>query len=339
MKLLVEPNKEYAIKIPYDWGYVTDVYDNRVTNLHSFESRKNKIGCFQISCIEKSKGAIPQLIAKYNLINQSEGKPNLNFATAELKIDQTIAFLWMALVNDQLIKVQYICSVQTDEVEYHSELKRVRDVIETIIYIPKKEREKFFAHYHFDRFMTSIAASLDLQNRAMANESYIELIILIASQIDSQLRSLVILQKQIIYKTDELDIKLIFQNKNDRPIMEKKIYDLALKEKLITQILYDQLYSLYNERNKVVHRFIISEIKTLHIKQLAYEYANIRDQIDELVNKLEMQQFKFNIGLYKGDKSPGDSMSEKALKNLIERIKDKHSDIRINEGITMGNNM
>jgi len=337
MKLFVEPNKEYALKIPYDWGYVTDIYDNKPTNLHSFESRENKIGCFQISCNERNKGSIPQLIQNYNLKNQSDGKPNLNFAETKITVEKTNAFLWMALVNNKFIKVQYICGIQPNESKFKSEFSRIQDVIETIIYIPEKQRDKFFAHYHFDRFMTSIAACLDLQNRAIESESYIELIILIASQIDSQLRSLVILQNQLINKTDELDIKLIFQSSTDKPIMERKIYDLAFKEKLISDTLYNQLYNLYNERNKVVHRFIISEIKTFHIKKLAFEYANIRDKIDELVKRLEMHQYKSNIGLYKGDKEPGTSMSEKALYNLVERIKDKHSDHNINEGITMGN--
>lgn len=337
MKLYVEPKGRFAIKIPYDWFYVTDVYSEKIGNLQSFEKRPNKIGCFQISCNAKNKGIIPKLISTHNITNQNQGQTNLEFKSVFIEAGEMSVHMWLAMVNDEFIKIQYVFNRTIEKDEFKKEMERVQKVINSVIYIPENKRDEFKGHYHFDRFMTSLGACIDLQNRAAENESFIELIILIASQIDAQLRVSIILNSQLIGKNNTINLKLIYQSESDKPIMEKKIYDLALKNRILDKKQHQILYELYNERNKVVHRYIISELKTVHIRELVVKYIDIRDQIDGLLNKLEMRQFNEQIGLYKGEKSPCESMSDIALENLVERIKDKHANKIINKGITMGN--
>jgi hypothetical protein len=78
-------------------------------------------------------------------------------------------------------------------------------------------------------------------NRAYENNSLIELVVLLANQIDAILRSCLILKKQLDENSEEIDVSLIHQKELDKPIMEKKIYEMALNQNIINQDTYDNL--------------------------------------------------------------------------------------------------
>src|SRR5690606_3735496 len=120
--------------------------------------------------------------------------------------------------------------------------------------------------------MSSLAASFDLLNIAYKNSSEIEIIIILANQIDAYLRLAIVMKKQLISNTNEIDIRLLYQDENDKPIFERHIYKLAKELVIINQDIFDRLEYLYSDRNRMVHRYIISDLKTRDIGELSIEY-------------------------------------------------------------------
>src|SRR3989337_245004 len=98
--------------------------------------------------------------------------------------------------------------------------------------------------------------------------------------------------------------------------MEKEIYKRAVKTKIINQELYDELFELYNERNKVVHRYIITDFRTEDILEIAMKYEKSDVKISSILNALEKKQFDLGIGLYAGGIEPGKEMNETFLERL-----------------------
>ena len=98
--------------------------------------------------------------------------------------------------------------------------------------------------------MASIATTIQLRNNSIKHKSFIEFIALSANHIDALLRLSIIYNDQIVNNNKEIDTTLLFQNESDKPIMEKDIYKKALEKNIITQEIYDKLFTLYGERNK-----------------------------------------------------------------------------------------
>lgn len=57
---------------------------------------------------------------------------------------------------------------------------------------------------------------------------------------------------------------------------------------MITDDLYNNgLYELYEDRNRVTHRFSISEITLAEVERIAYDYYFLREEIKIIVDNLE----------------------------------------------------
>jgi hypothetical protein len=55
--------------------------------------------------------------------------------------------------------------------------------------------------------------------------------------------------------------------------------------------------SLYEDRNRVIHRFIISEITIADVQIISHRYYGIRERIKLIVDDLESDQIRLNIGM------------------------------------------
>jgi hypothetical protein len=64
------------------------------------------------------------------------------------------------------------------------------------------------------------------------------------------------------------------------------------------------LISLYNTRNKVIHRYVISDLRSNDIAQLVYLYSQINYKLADYLSSLEKRQYKEQIDIYKGDMNP-----------------------------------
>ena len=179
--------------------------------------------------------------------------------------------------------------------------------------------------------MASIATTIQLRNNSIRHKSFIEFIALSANHIDALLRLSIIYNDQIVNNNKEIDMALLFQKEDDKPVMEKDIYKKALEKNIITQILYDELVLFYNERNKVIHRYIITDISTEDLLGIAIEYDKIDHKIDDLVNNLEKKQFELKVGIFGTDLPPNGRLKGVELKKLQYQIRDKHGKIKMSK--------
>ena len=167
--------------------------------------------------------------------------------------------------------------------------------------------------------MNGFAATAQLLQRAGKNGFFIEYTCLSASIIDGLLRIGLILKHQLETKTDDILDSLLYQSDEDKIISERKIYKLALKEEIISQELFDQLEILYKERNRVVHRYIISDISTKEVLNIGIQYEQIRYSVSAAVRKLEDEQIETGIGMTKA----GENTAKEEMENLLNEMSAK----------------
>ncbi|MBI5634798.1 MAG: DUF86 domain-containing protein [Nitrospirae bacterium] len=111
-------------------------------------------------------------------------------------------------------------------------------------------------------FMRGFAAATVLLNRAGERGSFIEAICLTSNIIDAQLRIGIILQHQIETKSRDIPIEYLFQEEQGKKFSERDIFKIAKSKKVINDDIYQKLSDIYDERNRVIHRYIITDITT-----------------------------------------------------------------------------
>ncbi|MFY7727941.1 MAG: hypothetical protein ACOVRN_00340 [Flavobacterium sp.] len=335
MKKFIDPKGNYIIFIPSEWSYKNAFYEAKDSDPNSFELYENSVGCFQISCNHVGIGKIPDLILTHKLESQEFGKNNLHFKEISIPGDNFDCYIWMAVVGENFVMCKYISDNNSSSNEkIKEEINKAKTSINSLLFIEDKYKNQVLADERFNKFMISLGASIDLKNRAYANNSPIELVILLANQIDALLRLVLILHKQLKLSTEDIDISLIFQSETDKPIMEKKVYDMALKEAIISSNLHNELYSLYNQRNKVVHRYIITDLLTRDVMKLAIDYGLMEEKIGSIVKQYEQEQFKNKIGIYGSKTPPNEPLDDLRKAIIIGNLKEKHAHKDFNNGIT-----
>jgi hypothetical protein len=169
--------------------------------------------------------------------------------------------------------------------------------------------------------MSAIATTMELKSKAIERDSHIEYIVFSANHIDALLRLSIILTNQLKDKNEDIDLSLLFQAETDKPIMERTIYKNCLDSNIISLSLFNELERLYKERNKVIHRFIITDIRSEDVFKLALEYENLYDKIDDLILDLEKKQIEQNVGVW--GKNPSVGLSDEHRELLKTKIRDK----------------
>jgi hypothetical protein len=94
---------------------------------------------------------------------------------------------------------------------------------------------------------------------------------------------------------------------------------------------------LYDVRNKSIHRFIISDLRTDDIIQLVWSYSQLTRYIGKALKGIEQEQFLTQIGIFKGDQPPDSPVDSEMFDELISSIKDKHGNRRMNNDISFKN--
>ena len=166
-------------------------------------------------------------------------------------------------------------------------------------------------------FMNGLVTATQLLQRAGENGFFVEYICLATAVIDASLRIGLILKHQIKTKTGEIIESLLYQANEDKIVAERQIYRMALQEDILSQDLFDKLETLYKRRNRVVHRYIISEITTQQVIDIGIQYEQIIPLISEKVGKLEQEQIEAGVGMT--------VVTDEALEEHIETVFDKMS--------------
>ena len=178
-----------------------------------------------------------------------------------------------------------------------------------------------------ENFMNGFVAAVQLSHRAGKNGFFIEYILLIASIIDGMLRIGLMLQYQLETKSNKVLDALLYQSNEDKIISERKIYKISLDKKIISKKLFDDLEKLYKQRNRVIHRYIISDISTKEVLNIGIQYEQVKYLVSDCVETLESKQIKAGIGMTRREKN---TTKENLHKMLNEMSSKKHNNIILN---------
>jgi len=319
MKYFTHPNGIFEIKIPLDWYYKNEVAGYENISPFSFELFENTQGCFQISCYHKDEKKINP-----SLPNGNYNKNELEFIQTELPDSEFKMLLWATVVQDYFFMAKYICQPTKENLEIiKRQIKKVEIALSTLICLSSDRRALAVSYDRLEKFNASLAASFDLKNEALDNRSFIELIIINANQIDAYLRLCIAFKYQIIENTTLFKLEYLHQSENDKPLMEKKIYDKAKEMNILSDEQHNKLYMLYDLRNKVVHRYIITDIKTKELAGIGYQYEVLCEEIRLVLASIENEQYDNKVG-YHGSKDPNRERDQNHVDELHSMVNDKH---------------
>jgi uncharacterized protein YutE (UPF0331/DUF86 family) len=275
-------------------------------------------------------------LSGHHFVENKYSESPITFLQQSISLEDMRMTMFKAKVEDYFILVTYVSpkeQARSKAIQEH--IHQISQSLETLLIVHPSEWANIAIQARFRKFMISLLASIDLTNKAQEKGSAIELVILYANRIDAQLRLALILQEQLQNSTNNIDISLIFQDKGDQPIFEKDIYKRSLNSEIIDDSLFARLMSLYSLRNMVVHRYIISDLKTNDIIKLVVDYMDIHEILKNKIGVLEQEQFKKSIGIYGGGNNPKDPIDNAQMKGLLAELHEKHANTQIIKEMTI----
>jgi len=324
MKLYTDFTGKFQMYIPLNWEFKNPSLYRRTEEgtPHAFGFYDKSLGAFQLSC-KKVTEHITKIIVTRKEPIQSSDSEKLIFSEQFIPSEKQNFYAFSCAVDDHYFFATYIVEPQKSLLKkIDIELQEVRKVLSSVKFIKEPFRQIVLAQRRFDLYMSSITTILDLKSKAIEKESHIEYVVFSANHIDALLRLSIILSNQIKDKNEDIDLTLLFQSETDKPMFERAIYQKCLDLNIITNNLFNELESLYKERNKVIHRFIITDIRTEDIFKLALEYEKLFDKVDKIILNLEAEQIKEGIGVW--GKNPNTGLSEAEKELLKTKVRDKH---------------
>lgn len=322
VKHWTEPNGIFVLQIPMNWQYRNPVVQNlkpEHEHIYSFEAYKNSNGCFQLSAYLLSERKINK-----NFPVQ-KANSEITWHPSRMDDDKFNVYLWYSQVDDQFLMAKYISSKSKgNDLEIEGDLNKIKIALNSLRVVPIKDRQWATNLDKHDAFLGSLVASHDLLEQALRSESYIESIILISNQIDAYLRLAIILHTQNLHRSNEIEIKYLYQGDDEKGISERDIYKKALSLNILNQDHYDRLDVLYKNRNRVVHRYVISKIKTRDIKEILIDFLKISEIIRKLLASYEEAQFGQGYGIYGKGYSKSEEFGVEESLWINSMINDKH---------------
>jgi ribosomal protein L20A (L18A) len=320
MKHWTEPKGILLIQIPTEWQYRNSAVEGvEESSPFSFEPYENAVGCFQISCYPLEELA-PKIAEDH-----PNGVSRLEWKHSRIYDSEFCVHMFFGALADQALIGKYIHDAELDnDKRIERELRVVKDILKSVVVVPPSDRKLASDMNKFDRFEGALAASYDLLNNAIESESFIEAIAVVTNQIDAFLRLSIVIAIQLENETDEIQIEYLYQSDNERGIMERKIFEDAFKYNIITEEIYEELASLYKLRNRVIHRYIISNIKTRDLPNIAVKYLEAAEKVRLALRDLENRQVKCHFGVYGKKFGKVSAPDEKTIKRLYANVNDKH---------------
>jgi hypothetical protein len=329
MKWFTHPEGKFVIQIPTEWQYNNIAAGYEEKSPFGFLLYENPIGAFQISCYSESEQPLNKT-AKVQKVNTD----NLDFIELRMDGGGFNVHVWGATVEDHTFLAKYIYDTDREhDTLVLEELQKSIKALSTVQLISEDKRKLAQDLDKYEKFMASLAASFDLKKRAIEKESLIEFSIIVANQIDAYLRLSLVMDIQLKKKSDLIEISLLHQGETDLPIMERKIYKKALDSDIIDEDLFKNLERLYKERNKIVHRYIVSEFKTRDLYKISMDYETQCEKVRLIMRDLEESQYKEKIGIFGSGRNPQDEPTIEYIQVLLSQINDKHLLLELNRKI------
>ncbi|MDD5508432.1 MAG: hypothetical protein PHD25_08915 [Bacteroidales bacterium] len=325
MRNFVPSDGLFELEFPIKW-----IYQLKNGYIHQFNFEKG-IGSFFISVLGDDGRQTFNQISK----NPRVIKRQFNEVSAfEMPLGDNEMFntvVWMFDVEMKLFQASYTYDAkQKGTDKQKSELKIISDIIGSISIIKEEDREQRIAWYKFGKFTENLVASEELYNHAAKHGCFVQCVCILANQIDAMLRTAIILKDQIVNKNNHITISLIYQGATDKKISEKEIYKLSKEKGIIDQNIFDKLNIAYEDRNKVVHRYIISEFTTKDVLNIAIKYSEIKHKIWQIVYNLETKQLDDGIGMTTTASKLTKEQFEETEQIITTALKEKHGGIDLN---------
>ncbi len=296
----MDDNGIFEINIPFTWKY--SFLDGHIHTFQEYEIWKSD--CFQLS-IRKvknidEKNTFVSLLGYLPSI-EINGIDYRSYEDSESKEDSLISKTWTTLIGDEIILFSFTYNkeegLELNKKSLYEKLKIVNLIISSFNLIEEEERPKKLNSYRFEMFLQGIGATSAMLKKAIENKAFIESTCLLANQIDSLLRIAIVLKEQLINNNDKISKEWIYQGLSDKKKSEKDIYQKAKELNIINDEVYKELFELYDDRNRVIHRFIISEITLAEVENISYNYYEVREKIKVIVDELESEQIRLNVGM------------------------------------------
>ena len=319
MKHWTEPNGILLIKIPIDWQYLNSgLSDYEEKSPYGFQPYENPIGCFQLSCYPLNE--LAPSIAKAN----PNGVRELSWKESREDDSDFCTHLFFGAYYDQALIGKYIYDAGLEgDSKIAEQLAIVNQILNSVVIVPESDRKLAADLDKFDRFTGSLAASHDLLYTAIDAGTCIEIIAIAANQIDAYLRLSLVIAKQLKGKTDDIETRFLFQADGEKGIMERKVFKDALEFQVIDLEAFDILNELYNLRNRVIHRYIISDIKSRDLVEIAEKYLSALEETRLTLRDFEQKQKVVPYGVY-GTKFGKNTVTDDAIRRLHASANDKH---------------
>jgi hypothetical protein len=320
MKHWTEPNGIFIVNLPINWHYKNPLVDNKTEDCpYSFVPYEESIGCFQLSCYPISQKGISAKLP----VQKSGSK--IKWLESIIQDQNTNAIFYHAQVDDMLCIAKFIyASEHPENYKILDMADKIKLALDSFRIIPKNDRKLAKNLNSHDNFIASLCASYDLLNNAIASESYTEMIVILASQIDAFLRASIVIKEQLNLETDDINVKYLYQSDDEKGINERTIYKKAFELNIINNDTLQVLNDLYDLRNRVIHRYIISYLTTKKVAKIAYNYAVLHEKIRLTLNEHEKMQTGKEFGIYgKGFNHKAD-FDDNDIKRAYAGANDKH---------------
>jgi len=326
MRSFIPNDGLFELTFPLDWKY--QLQDGYIHQFHFNEG----IGSLHFSVLgDEARKTFNKISKNPKALRKKWGNVTA-YETPLAEHDKFNVMLWHVKISVHYKNYYFLASYtysvpHKDSEPFKRELQAIYDIIASLKIIQETDRHQRVTWHKFGKFLQGLAASEELFTRASKNGCFIECVCLLANQIDAMLRTANILFNQIENKDKTIDLTLVYQGETDKPIFEKQIYQLSKDRGIIDQATYDELYKVYDERNRVVHRYIISDITTMDVLSIALKYSQLRAKIYEVVDQLEKEQIDLGLGITGISMDLDKDTIIQANEIFIREIKEKHGGI------------
>ncbi len=298
MKRFIDDKGTFELKVPATWKY--SLSDEKVHTFQEYEIWKSDAFQLSINSLDSEEKRKKFMKLVNSLPIERIGV--LDFHTFPDKDgNEFITKAWIKQFGQKAV-----CFTLTYEKKIDKELdnrtiedkiKIVHSILQEFRLIEESKSTAIINSYRFDMFMQGIGATTLILNKAIENNAFIEATCVLASLIDGALRVGIVLKSQLINRNSEIPIEWVYQGLRDKKKSEKDIYKKSLELGIIDRNTFEDFYKLYEDRNRVIHRFIISEITFAEVEEIAFEYHKKLQTINKIIYSLESEQIKLGIGM------------------------------------------
>lgn len=301
-KTFIDNQGTFEIKVPFTWKH--SLSDGKPHTFQEYEVWKSDAFQLSINPI-KDQEYRERFNAQLKQLKTVDAGDITCYAYPEAIDKEFTVKAWTLLLNDKRILFTFtipnLVDPELDSRTIEDKEKIALECISSFRLIEDVERGSKLNFYRFDMFLQGVGSTSLILSKAIENKAFIEATSLLASQIDALLRTGIILKNQLVNNNSEIELEWIYQGLNDKKKSEKDVYKKAKELAIINDAVFNELYVLYDDRNRVIHRFIISEITLAEVEEIAYRYYQMREKVNAIIFDLEAEQIRLNVGMSRKD--------------------------------------